>query len=99
MPRSPCSGRGFVGVGGVPLGPADGREQHRIGAACRLERLVRQRRPGGVDRRTAQQRLLELERDAVLLADDAQDLDGLGGDLGADPVTGKQADAIRRCHG
>ena len=65
----------------------------------RLERLVRQRCPGRVDGRAAEQRLLELERDAVLLADGVQDLDGLGGDLGADAVTGKQADAIRRCHG
>ena len=99
MPRSPCSGRGLLGVGRVPLGAADGGEQHRIGRMSLLERLVGKRCAGRVDRSAAEQRLGELEADVEAFTDGAEDLDRLGGDLGTDAVAGQQADSVGGWHG
>ena len=60
-PSRPCSGRGALGVGGVPLRPADRGQQHGVGAAAGLEHLVGEGRAVGVDRGAADQLLLELE--------------------------------------
>src|SRR5439155_14174121 len=48
----------------VPLGAADRAEQDRVGLPAQLERARRQRAPGRVDGGAADERLLELERDA-----------------------------------
>ena len=93
--EKPLLGTRLRRVGRVPLGSADRREQHRVGSVRRLERRLRQRRAGRIDRSPAEKRLGELEAHAVPRADDAEDLDRLGGDLGADAVARQQADSIR----
>ena len=50
-----------VGVGRVPLRPADGAEQHGVGVAAGLEHLVGERGAVLVDRGAADQALVELE--------------------------------------
>ncbi len=82
-------------IGGVPLGSADGRQQHRVGSMRDGERGFGKRGSGCIDSRPAEKRLGELEAHAVALADDAEDLHGLGGDLRADAIARQQADAIR----
>ena len=54
-------GPGLGRVGRVPFRTSDGGEQHGVRPAARLERFVRQRRPVGVDRRSAYQVLLVIE--------------------------------------
>ena len=76
-----------VGVGGVPLRPADRREHDRVGAAAGLQHLVGERRPVGVDGGAADQVLLELE-----IADRGQQLARRGRDLRSYPVAGKRCD-------
>ena len=99
MPSRPCSGRGLVGVGRVPLRSAYRGEQDRVGGAGLRERALGQGRSRGVDGAAAQQRLVEHELDVLGRADAAQDLDRLGHDLGTDAVSGKQTDAVRDAHG
>ena len=86
-------GAGLVGVGGVPFRTADRGQQHGVGVPARAERLVGQGRAVGVDRSAAEDVLLVLE----IRAGSLQYLEGRGGDLGADPVTGEEDDA--RGHG
>jgi len=80
-----------VRVGGVPARAADGREQHRVGLCAGGQRLIGERRPVGVDRRAAEQVLLEGE-----VADRAEHAHRGGRDLRADAVAGQQRD--RRGH-
>ena len=87
-PSRPCSGRGALGSVRVPLRAADGGQQDGVGLAAGGQRLVGQRRPVGVDRGAAEGVLGERE-----VAHARQDLEGRGGDLGADPVAGKHGDA------
>ena len=87
-PSRPCSGRGFGGVGRVPLRAPDRRQQHRVGAAAGVERLVGQRDAVSVDRGAAEQVLLELEVGPTA----REHLDRRGDDLRADPVAGEQND-------
>ena len=75
----------------VPLRAADGGEQDGVGGAAGRERLVGQRRAGGVDRRAAERMLVVVER-----ADGVEHPGGGGEDLGADPVAGKQDDSRHR---
>jgi hypothetical protein len=48
-------------VGGVPLGPAHGSQQHGIGAAADRQGFVSERGPVCVDRGAAKNLLLEVE--------------------------------------
>ena len=48
-------------VGGVPPGPAHGRKQHGVGGRARVQHLVGERAPVGVDRGAADELLVELE--------------------------------------
>jgi len=89
-PEQPLLRAGLGGIRRVPLRPADGGEQHGVGRAARGERRVGQRGAVGVDRRPAEDVLLDLE-----LADGAQDLERRGHDLGADPVAGQRDDPGR----
>ena len=91
QPEQALLGTRRLRVGGVPLGAADGREQHRVGGAAGGERLVGERGAVGVDRGAAEGVLLELE-----VADGAQQLERRRHDLGADPVSGQRDDAV--CH-
>ena len=93
--EKPLLGPRLCRVGRVPLGSADRREQNRVSAVRRLECRLRQRRPGRVDRGPAEKSLGELEAHPVPRADDVEDLDRLGGDLGADAVARQQADSIQ----
>ena len=77
-----------VGVGGVPLRPADGAEQHGVGRAAGVEHLVGEGRPVRVDRGAADRMLVELE-----VPDRLEQPRGRGEDLGADPVAGQDHDA------
>ena len=81
-------GAGLVGVGRVPFRAADGGQQDRVGALARGERLVGEGGAVGVDRGAAEQVLVVIE----LRAGGLQNVDGRGGDLGADPVTGEEDD-------
>src|SRR6185312_1871338 len=72
----------------LPLWAADGAEEHRVGAAARLERLGRERVSGRVDRGAADQPLLDLDLDRQQL----EDAHRLGGHLRADPVAGETDD-------
>ena len=83
-PSRPCSGRGRVGVGGVPLRPADGAEQDRVGGAAGVQHLVGEGGAVLVDRDAADQALVELE-----LAQGLEQAAGGADDLGADPVAGQ----------
>ena len=83
---SPCSGR-TLARGSSHFGPAHGAEQHGVGLARELERRGRQRRARGVDGGAADERLARLERVPVRLGDGLEHADGLGRDLGPDPVT------------
>ena len=60
-PEQALLGTRRVGVGGVPLRPADRAEQHRVGAAAGLQHLVGQGDPVLVDRAPSHQPLVELE--------------------------------------
>ena len=91
-PSRPCSGRGALGVGRVPLRAADGGEQDGVGALAGGERLVGQRRAVGVDRGAAERVLLEGE----VVGDGGEHLERRGEHLGADPVAGEGDD---RGHG
>ena len=85
-------GAGRVGVGRVPLRPADGAEQDRVGGAAGVEHLVGQGDAVLVDREPADQALVELE-----LAQRLEQEAGGGDDLGTDPVAG-QDDYAGRAH-
>ena len=50
-----------IGIGGVPLRPADGAEQHGVRAPARLQHLVGEGGPVLVDRGPADRMLDELE--------------------------------------
>ena len=56
QPEQALLGTWLGGVGRVPLGAADGGEQHGVGAPARLERLVGQRDAVRVDRRRRRRR-------------------------------------------
>src|SRR5207302_3545162 len=68
--------------------PPDRCEQHRVGAATRVEHLVGERGAMRVDARAAEEVLFELE-----LTDGAQDLERRRHDLRPDPVPGQRHDA------
>src|SRR5690606_5574219 len=73
---------------------ADGAEEDRVG---RRDALLRALGPLAAVLQVvlaAAGDLLQLERDAVLLAGRGHDLDGLDGDLGADAVAGERDDVI-----
>ncbi len=59
--EQPLLGARPARVGGVPLGAADGGQQHGVGAPAGVEHLVGQRRAVRVDRGAADQPLVELE--------------------------------------
>ena len=61
-------------------------EEHRVRGATRSERLLRQRRPLVEDRVAAEGMLGVRDPERV------EHADGLGGDLGPDPVAGKDRD-------
>ena len=93
-PSRPCSGRGRVGVGRVPLRPADGAEQHRVGgrgsarapraaAACRARRSRRRRPASSLDLEAGVEARRERRRAAARAAPI---------DLGADAVAGQGDD-------
>ena len=92
---------GLARGGAVPLGAADSGEQHGVGGLGGLERLGGKRGgraaggTGGVDGAAADEVLLAVEGAAILLADGVEDLHGLGDDLRADAVAGKQANLVR----
>ena len=65
--------------------------------AAKLERSRRQGLAGRVDRRTAHQPALELERRARPLAHRLEDADGLGDHFLTDTVTRENRDSVR-CH-
>ena len=87
QPEQALLGPRRVGVGGIPLRPADGTEQDGVRAPAGLQHLVGQRRPVGVDGGAAGQVLAELE-----LVDRLQQAARRGNDLRADPVAGQQGD-------
>src|SRR5207237_2638631 len=76
----------------VPLGPAHGAEEDRVGPPAERQRLGRQWPVGGVDRGTADQRLLELERHPGSRADGAQHAHRLRCYLLPDAVAGQDRD-------
>jgi hypothetical protein len=80
---------------GVPLVPADGREQHRVGGLARREGLGGEGHAGGVDGGAAHERLREVEVDVVLRAHLLEHLARGLHDLGADAVAGQQGDLVR----
>jgi hypothetical protein len=57
QPLLGANGRGGI----VPLRSADSAQQHRIGASTNGDRIRRKRRSRGVDRRTADERIVEDE--------------------------------------
>ena len=67
------------------FGPADGRQQDRVGLRAGGERLLGQGGPVSVDARTPEVALFELE-----LPHRSQDLERGGHDLRADPVPGER---------
>ena len=82
--EQPLLGARRVGVGGVPLGAADGAEQDRVGGPAGLQHLVGEGGAVGVDRAAADQALVELE-----LSQRLQQLLGRRDDFRADPVAGQ----------
>ena len=70
----------------LELGQTDRGEQHGVALPARRERLVRQRRPLGEDRVPAEGVLGVLDPERI------EHADRLGGDLGPDPVAGKDGD-------
>ena len=76
-----------VGIGGVPLRPADGAEQHRVGGAAGVESLVGQGAP-----------VSSIEMPPISCSSYSkvpirvEDPAGGGDDLGADPVAGQDDD-------
>ena len=61
QPEKPLLRARRVGVGGVPLRPADRGEQHRVGGLAGVEHLVGERGSVRVDRRAADEVLGHLE--------------------------------------
>ena len=80
----------------LPLGTADGAEQHGVGVERRLQRLVGQRNAEPVDRRPAHEGLAELKAAPPSLADRFQHPDRFGHDLAPHAVARQQGDAIGR---
>ena len=72
----------------VPLRAADRAEQHRVGRAAGRERLRGQRVADRVDRRAAEELLLDLDVERQRL----EHAHGLGHHLGPDPVAGQADD-------
>ena len=88
--EQPLLGPRRGGIGGVPLRPADGGQQHRVGPAARRERRRRSARcRARRSRRPPKHVLLERE-----VAEPAEQLDRRRHDLGADPVAGQGDDAL-----
>ena len=75
-------------VGRVEAGQADRTEQHCVGLAAGGERLVRKRRAGGEDRRSAEEVFLQLE----VGGEHGQYLPRRCGHLHPDPVAGQTDD-------
>ena len=86
-PEQPLLGPGRVGVGRVPLGPADGAEEDGVGLATGLERLLGEGGAVLVDRGAPDRVLGDFE-----VADRLQDSAMRPDDLGADAVAGQQDD-------
>ena len=80
----------------VPLRAADGAEEDGRGAAGLLDRLGADRHAIRVDRRAADEVLLEVEDVLVALADRLEDSDALRRYLRSDAVTGQHEDVKGR---
>ena len=89
-PSSPCSGRGFAGSVVSHLGPPTAASSTASAARQASRTSSVSAVAVGVDRRAADQVLLELE-----VTDRGQQLARRGRDLRADPVAGKGCDAPR----
>ena len=85
-------------LGGVELGIADRRLEHRVGATAGGERLRRERRPRRADRRRAEEVLLELEVGSQLPHHALRDRHHLGPDAVAGQAHDAQA-GLRAGHG
>ena len=89
-PSRPCSGRGLSGSVVSHLGPPTAASSTASARAAGVQDLVGERGPVRVDRRAADQVLLELE-----IADRGEQLARRGRDLRSDPVAGKGCDLPR----
>ena len=78
----------------VPFRTADRAEQHRARAARERERLVGERRALRFDRRAADQRLLEVERNARRARGRLEHAARFARHLGADSVPGQNQDSL-----
>ncbi len=85
-----------LGIGGVPLGTADGAQEHRVGLLTHRERFLGKRASRGVDGRAAHQSFLVGECVSALRSNGVQDLLRLRGDLGTDAVARQNGDVILR---
>src|SRR5665648_275682 len=84
----------LVRVGGVPLGPADGAQQHGVAGLAALDEAVFHGRAEGVDGAAAHDAFFVGEQVAVAPAGRVEHLPGGGDDLGAHPVAGEGHDAV-----
>ena len=75
----------------IPVRPAHGAKKNRVRALAQVQRFLRKRMPGRIERGAADQRLLKCE----IGSGSAKDFDRFCGHLGADTISAQHCDLIR----